>query len=140
MATNEPVQSYRKLKVGSERNFGIVFAVVFALIGLLPVVHGGVLRWWALAVGTSFLAFAFLLPRWLRPLNLLWFKFGLALHHVINPIVMGAIYYGAFVPMGLVIRVMGKDLLRLERDEKVASYWISREPPGPATGSMSKQF
>lgn len=140
MATNEPVQSYRTLKVGSERNFGIVFAIVFAFIGLWPVVHGGVIRWWALAVGMSFLAFAFLLPRWLRPLNLLWFKFGLALHHVVNPIVMGAIYYGAFVPMGLVIRLMGKDLLRLERDEKVASYWIGREPPGPATGSMSKQF
>lgn len=140
MVTNEPVLSHRRLTVGSERNFGIVFAVVFTLVGLFPLVHGGFVRWWALAVGTCFLAFAFLLPRWLRPLNLLWFKFGLALHHVINPIVMGAIYYAAFVPMGLVVRAMGKDLLRRKRDEKLASYWIVREPPGPSRGSMSKQF
>ena len=140
MATNEPNQSYRKLTVGSDRNFGIVFAVVFAIIAIGPLVHGGLIRWWAIAIGACFLACGFLVPQWLRPLNLLWFKFGLALHHVINPIVMGAVYYGAFVPMGLVMQAMGKDLLRLKRDEKSASYWITREPPGPLPGSMSKQF
>ncbi len=140
MVTSEPTQSYRKVTVGSDRNFGIVFAVVFVIIGLGPLVHSGLIRWWAIAIGACFLTCAFLIPRWLRPLNLLWFKFGLALHHVINPIVMGAIYYCAFVPMGLVMRAMGNDLLRLKRDEKSASYWIAREPPGPPPGSMSKQF
>jgi len=140
MATNEPIDSYRKVTAGSERNFGIVFAVFLCVIALGPLVHGGAIRWWALAVAACFLACAVFAPQWLKPFNLLWFKFGLVLHHVINPIVMGAIYYGAVVPMGLVLRAMGKDLLRLKRDEKAASYWIPREPSGSPPGSMSKQF
>ena len=140
MATNEPIQSHRKVTVGTERNFGIIFAVVFAFIGLVPLYRGGTARWWAIALGAAFLFCAFLAPRLLRPLNHLWFKFGLLLHHVVNPIVMGGLYFGAVVPMGLLVRALGKDLLNLKFDKAAASYWIARDPPAPRPGGMTKQF
>lgn len=140
MSTNEPVQSHRKVTVGTERNFGIIFAVVFAIVGLAPLYRTGLVRWWAVAVGVAFLICAFVAPRLLRPLNLLWFKFGLLLHHVVNPIVMGVLYFGAVVPMGLLVRALGKDLLRLKIDKAAASYWIPRDPPAPPPGGMTKQF
>ena len=129
-----------KVSIGSDRNFGIVFAVVFTLIGILPSLHDGEIRWWALVVAAAFGVCAFFAPRLLQPLNRLWFRFGLLLHHVINPVIMGFIYYGAVVPMGLLLKVLGKDLLRLKREPKVATYWIMREPPAPPAGSMAKQF
>jgi hypothetical protein len=140
MATNEPVRTHRKVTIGSERNFGIVFAVFFALVALGPAVHGGSTRWWALVVSACFLACAFLAPQLLKPLNLLWFKLGLALHHIINPIVMAVMFYGAILPMAVLLRALGKDLLRLKRDPECTSYWIPRDQPAPASGSMSKQF
>jgi hypothetical protein len=140
MATNEPIQSHRKVTVGSERNFGIVFAVVFAIVGLAPLYRSGVVRWWAIALGMGFLICAYMAPWLLRPLNRLWFKFGLLLHHIVNPIVMGALYFGAVVPMGLLLRALGKDLLHLKFDKAAASYWVSRDPPAPRPGGMTKQF
>ena len=140
MAANEPVVSHRKVVAGSDRSFGLVFAGFFALVALLPLVHGGAMRWWALGVAAAFAGAALLAPRLLHPLNRLWFKLGLLLHHVVNPLVMAVMFYGAILPMALLLRVLGKDLLRLKREPAAASYWIAREPPAPAPGSMSKQF
>jgi Saxitoxin biosynthesis operon protein SxtJ len=140
MADNEPIQSHRKVTVGTERNFGIVFAVVFSFIGLAPLYRSGYVRWWAIVICVVFLICAFIAPRLLRPLNILWFKFGLLLHHVVNPIIMGVLYFGAIVPMGLLVRVLGKDLLHLKFDKAAASYWILRDPPAPPPGNMTKQF
>ena len=140
MDTNEPIVSHRKVVVGSERNFGIVFAVVFAIIGLGPLYHGGAVLWWAITISAVFLVCAFVTPRLLRPLNHLWFKFGLLLHHIVNPIVMGGLYFCAIVPMGLLVRALGKDLLHLKFDKAAASYWIPRDPPAPPPGGMTKQF
>jgi len=140
MAPNEPIQSLRKVTVGTERNFGIVFAVFFALIGCAPLYHGDAVRWWAIGLGMVFLFCAFVAPYLLRPLNQLWFKFGLLLHHVVNPIIMGVLYFGTIVPMGLLLRVLGKDLLRLKFDRGAASYWTLRDPPAPSPGGMTKQF
>lgn len=140
MATNELTQSHRKVTIGTERNFGIVFAVVFSIIALLPLWHGGSAHWWAVALSAAFLICAFFAPRLLRPLNILWFKFGLLLHHVVNPIIMGALYYAGVVPMGLFVRLRGKDLLRLKFDKTATSYWIPRDRPAPPPGGMTKQF
>lgn len=140
MTANELMQSHRKVTVSSERNFGIVFSIVFAIIGFARLYHGGEVRWWAIALCAAFLICALVAPRMLRPLNHLWFKFGLLLHHVVNPIVMGVIYLGAVVPMGLIVRALGKDLLRLKFDQAAPSYWIPRDPPGPPPGGMTKQF
>ena len=140
MSTNEPVLSYRKVNIGTERNFGIVFAVIFTIVGVAPLYHGGIVRYWALALSVAFLICAFAAPRLLRPLNRLWFKFGILLHHVVNPIIMGGLYFGAVVPMGLLIRALKKDLLNLKIEKAVASYWIRRDPPAPPPGGMTKQF
>jgi hypothetical protein len=140
MATNESAVSHRRVVRGSERSFGVVFAVVFALIALFPLWWGGPVRIWALVVAGAFAAAALLMPVVLRPLSLLWFRIGLLLHRVVNPLLMAVLYFGVFTPMGLVLRARGKDLLRLRRDRASASYWIAREPPGPKPGSMSKQF
>jgi large-conductance mechanosensitive channel len=133
MASNEPVISHRKVIAGSNRSFGVVFAVVFALLGLT--VHSGLL-----AVGAAFAAMALLAPAWLAPLNGVWFRFGMLLHHVVNPVVMGFLFFVVILPIALLMRAFGKDPLRLKRDAQASSYWIAREPPGPAPGSMRKQF
>ena len=98
------------------------------------------MRWWSIAIGIAFLACALVAPHLLRPLNQLWFKFGLLLHHVVNPIVMFVLYFGAMVPMGLLVRVLGKDLLQLKFDKAAKTYWIPRSPPAPPPGGMAKQF
>jgi hypothetical protein len=140
MSGEPPVSHGRKVVMGSERSFGIVFACVFALIGLVPWALGHGLRSWALIVAVIFLAAAYIAPRLLTPLNYVWFKFGLLLHHIVNPIVMALIFYGAVLPTGLAVRAFGKDLLRLKRDPAAKSYWIERDPPGPAPESMTRQF
>jgi hypothetical protein len=138
MAANEPVVSHKKVPMGSNRSFGLVFAVFFVLVGLAPAVHGAPLRWWSLGLAAVFATAAFLIPRALQPLNWIWFKFGLLLHHVVNPVIMAVMFYGAILPMALLLRALGKDLLRLKREPEGASYWIPRE--SPASGSISKQF
>lgn len=140
MTTTEPMQSHGAVKIGSERSFGIVFAVFFGIVALLPLVRGGMVRWWAIALGAAFLISAVVAPWLLRPLNLLWFKIGLLLHHIVNPVVMAALYFGAVVPMGLLLRALGKDLLNLKFDKSAASYWVRRDPAGPPPGGMTKQF
>ena len=136
MAANEPVVSHKKVVIGSDRSFGLVFAGFFAIVALLPATHGGAVRWWALALAAAFAAVAFAVPRLLHPLNRAWYALGMLLHHVVNPIILAFMFYGAILPMALLLRLLGKDLLRLKREPQAASYWIPREPPG----SMSKQF
>jgi len=76
----------------------------------------------------------------LRPLNRLWLRFGLLLHAVMNPLIMGLLFYGTVMPIGLLMRLFGKDPLNLKRDAQASSYWIMRTPPGPAPDTMSNQF
>ena len=86
------------------------------------------------------LAAALLRPAILHPLNLIWLKFGLLLHRVVNPVLMALIFYGTVLPTGLVMRMMGKDLLRLKREPGADSYWIVRHPRGPSPETMKDQF
>lgn len=140
MAGHETLKSNRKVELGSNRNFGLVFSGVFALLAFWPMIrHGEAVRWWALGLSAAFLGVALVADHLLAPLNKLWFRFGLLLHSVVAPLVMGLLFYGAVTPVAFVLRAMGKDILRLSRgDEK--SYWIERAPPGPAKNSMGQQF
>jgi hypothetical protein len=140
MSVNEPAVSHRRTIVGSNRTFGFVFAIVFGIIALLPLLSGRTPRLWACAIAGIFLGIALFAPRFLSPLNRAWFQVGLALHRVVNPVVMAVIYYGTVVPIGLILRARGKDPLRLKPDPDTTSYWIVRDPPGPPRGSMTKQF
>ncbi len=125
---------------GSERGFGVVFAVVFVVIGLWPLVDGGAVRVWALVAAGVFLAAGFLVPAALRPLNRVWFLFGMVLHKIVNPLVMGLLFYLTITPMALVMRLLGKDPLNRRFDSQAKSYWIERRPAGPAPESMRNQF
>lgn len=128
----------RYLQPTSERGFGIGFAVAFSVIGLAPMLtRRADVRWWALASAAVFFVCACFAPWTLRPLRTTWFRLGPLLNRSLSAVIMGALFFLAFVPMGLFLRVIGKDLLRLRGNSSVESYWITRDPPGPARGSMN---
>jgi hypothetical protein len=126
--------------VGSDRNFGLVMAGAFAAVTALSIWHNGTIWPWTLATAGLFLAAALLRPALLNPLNRAWMKLGLLLHKVVNPLVMALLFFGTVLPTGLIMRMLGKDLLRLKRQPDADSYWIVRQPPGPAPESMKDQF
>ena len=140
METHERLIGGEPVQGGSDRGFGIVFAFVFAAAGLFPLLDGRPPRGWACGVAGALLAVAFLKPALLAPFNRVWFKFGLLLQRVVNPLVMALIYFAVVTPTGLVLRALGKDPLRLRYDPDAESYWIRRDPPGPERGSMKNQF
>lgn len=127
-----------QVKVGSEKSFGIVFACVFFLVGMWPFVFGdGRVRFTFLAIAVVFLALAYLAPNTLRVPNRLWFKLGMLLGAIVAPIVMALVYVTTFVPIGVVVRLLGKDLLSTKIEPEVKSYWIAREKQ---PSSMKQQF
>ena len=123
-------------KVNSNRGFGIVFFVVFLLISFWPLIDGESLRIWSLAVSLIFLVLGLLNSKLLTPLNLIWVKFGEIIGRIIAPIAMGVVYFIIMTPIGLFMRLTGKDLLRT-KFSKNNSYWIKREKN---IGSMKRQF
>ncbi len=127
-------------KQGSPRGFGIVFAVVFAVIGLWPLMDGEGARAWALVLAAVLLVLALMRPAFLAPLIRLWLGLGAVLHRIVNPLVMGLMFFTVIMPTALVLRLMGKDLLRRRFHPGAESYWIPREPPGPEPQSMRNQF
>jgi len=128
------------VKSGSERAFGIVFFVALSIIAIWPLTGGETPRWWLLPVAALFLLLALFRPAALRPLNQLWHRFGLLLHRIVNPLVLGLLFFVAVTPTALVMRLLGKDVLGLKFEPEAESYWIKREPPGPAPRTMTKQF
>jgi hypothetical protein len=124
----------------SERNLGVTFAVVLALVAALKFYRGDAAAVYWLAAGAVFLACAFLWTAPLRPLNAVWHRLGLILFAVVSPIVMGVVFYTTVAPIGLLMRRFGKDPLRLKFDPGARSYWIERDPPGPAGAQMKNQF
>ncbi|MBL6935878.1 MAG: hypothetical protein ISR48_10750 [Alphaproteobacteria bacterium] len=125
---------------GSPRGFGIVFAVVFAVIGLWPLMDGEGARVWALVVAAAFLSLALMRPSLLVPLNRLWLGLGMVLHRIVSPLVMGLMFFAVITPTALILRIMGKDLLHRRFSPDAESYWIPRQPPGPEPQSMRNQF
>jgi len=124
----------------SDRAFGLVFAAFFAIVALLPLWRGGEVRAWSVAVSAAFALLALALPRVLAPLNRIWTAFGDLLHRIVSPVVLAILYYGVVTPTGFLMRLAGKDPLRLRFDKAARSYWIERKPPGPAPESLKDQF
>ena len=131
------IKGHIEIERGSERSFGIVFAVVFLIIALFPLLGDGPVRLWACVISGIFLFLGLFIPQSLSVPNRLWFKFGMALGAVIAPIVMALVYFITVVPIGLIMQLLGKDLLRQKLDKNAKSYWIEREQP---VGSMKDQF
>ena len=124
------------IKVSSNRSFGIVFFVVFLLIGLFPLINNSEIRLWSIVISLIFLVLGLLNSKILSPLNKLWFKFGIFLGKIISPLIMGVIFFLVVTPIGLIMRLLGKDVLNLKYQDK-KSYWI--EKTGPKS-KMKNQF
>ncbi len=121
----------------SEKSFGVLFSLVFLIISIYPLIASKYINIWALIVSIGFLLLAYLAPKVLIFPNKLWFKFGLLLGSIIAPIVMAIIYFITVVPTGIVMRLLGKDLLNQKLDINAKSYWIERTD---SIGSMKNQF
>ena len=124
------------IKIGSNRSFGIVFSIVFLLIALYPLINGEEFRTWSLIIAIIFLVLGLINSKILTPFNKLWFKFGIFLGRLVSPIIMGVIFFLVVTPIGLIMRMTGKDLLNLKFN-KHKSYWI--EKAGPKS-KMKNQF
>jgi hypothetical protein len=124
---------------GSDRTFGLVMAGALAVLALFNSWHHGRLWPWMLLAAALFLIAGLLRPFLLHPLNRLWMVLGLLLHRIVNPVVMGLLFYGTILPTGVVMRLRGWDPLRLKRDPASESYWIARTP-GPQPETMKDQF
>ena len=123
-------------KISSNKSFGILFCIVFAIIAIWPIIHGEQVRIWPIPISLIFLLLGLFNSRLLNPLNLAWIKFGELIGKIVAPIVMGIIYFLIITPIGLFMRLIGKDLLNLKLSRN-KSYWIQREKK---VGSMKRQF
>lgn len=140
MNIHEDYSPHTNEKQASDRSFGWVFTIFFALYGCLPAFRSRPVRWWALAVSGVFLLITLVRPTLLHFANRLWMRLGLLLSKVVNPLITGLLFYVVVTPMGVLLRMMGKDLLRLRWSPQAQSYWIERRPPGPDPKTMSNQF
>jgi len=128
---------HSKIKISSNRSFGIVFFFVFMIIALLPLLNNDSARVWPAIIAFFFLFLGLIKSKVLTPLNKIWFKFGILLGNIISPIVMGIVFFFVITPIGLSLRLFGKDLLNTKYDKKKQSYWIKREK---FNNTMKKQF
>ena len=131
------IASHVSTEQSSEKSFGVVFSIVFLIVALYPLINSESLRIWALVVSIIFFLFAFLVPKILVLPNKLWFKFGLLIGSIVAPIVMAFVYFVTVLPTGLIMRLLGKDLLKQKLDKNAKSYWVKRSEP---MGSMKNQF
>jgi hypothetical protein len=143
MSSNDLHEDYSRQAddtVASERNLGVTFAAVFAILAALSFYRGGGYGFVWLVIAAVFLSLAYFWTAPLRPLNLLWQRLGELLFRIVNPTIMGVVYFLTVVPIGIMRRLLGKDPLRLKLDPAAESYWQEREPPGPAGEDMKNQF
>lgn len=133
--------SQQILKLPTDRSFGLTFAVVSGLVAAW--------LWWkssahypiALAVGGGFLLLALLVPVLLRPLNIVWMRFGALLNRIVSPVVLGVIYFVVLTPVATLFKLTGRDVLNRKFEADAASYWVERSPPGPdGKSSFPRQF
>ncbi|MDA8570226.1 SxtJ family membrane protein [Candidatus Pelagibacter bacterium] len=115
-----------KLQMSSNKSFGIVFFVFFLIISLFPLLKDGNIRIWAMVLAIIFLILGLLNSTILNPLNKIWIKFGILLGTIISPIVMGIVFFVVVTPTSLIMRILGKNLLGLKKDNTKRSYWLER--------------
>ena len=121
----------------SNKSFGIVFFIVFIIIGLYPLLNNEEIRVWSIILSLIFLILGFLNSNLLTPLNKAWIKFGILLGNIISPLVLGIIFFLVVLPTGLLMRLFKKNFLGLKFDKKLKSYWINKEKQ---LSSMKNQF
>lgn len=137
---HEKVQRHEVVQIGSDRSFGLVIGSAVAAIAVWPITRGQTPHWWGVAAAAVLLIAALVRPGVLQPLNRLWFKFGELLHRIVTPVILGVIYLTTIIPVGLAMRMLGKDPLQRAFEPGSESYWIDRDPPGPGPESLPRQF
>ena len=125
-----------EVKIGSNKSFGIVFFIVFLIIGTYPLLSQNEVRLWSLIISIIFLILGLLNSKLLKPLNKIWFKFGILLGNIVSPLVMGLIFFFVVTPIGILMRILKKDLLNLKFNKKT-TYWIEKNDP---KSKMKNQF
>ena len=126
-----------KIKISSNRNFGLVFFFVFLIVRIWPIISGESIRIWSVAISLVFLILGLMNSKVLTPLNKLWFKFGIILGAIVAPVIMSIIFFLVITPIGLIMKIMGKDLLNKKYDRIKKTYWIKRDV---LIGTMKRQF
>ena len=126
-----------KIKISSNRSFGLVFFVVFLIVALWPLKSGEDIRIWSLALSIIFFSLGILNSKLLTPLNKIWFKFGILLGSIVSPIVMGIVFFLVVTPTSIIMRLLGKDLLKTNKIKSASTYWIKRDKQNT---TMKKQF
>ena len=124
------------IKISSNKSFGIVFFIVFLIIAIFPLLNDEIIRIWSLIISIIFLFLGLLNSRFLTPLNMLWFKFGIFLGKIVSPIVMGIIFFFVVTPIALLMKMLKKDLLNLKFNKNY-SYWIEKNE---IKSKMKNQF
>lgn len=137
---HEDLTREEEVQGSSNRSFGLVFTGFFAIVAAISAWRHGWMWPWAAGLAVAFLIVSFAAAGVLAPLNRAWTKFGLLLGKIVAPVVLGLLFFLSVVPIGLIMRARGKDLLRLKFDRAARSYWIERTPPGPPPETMRKQF
>ena len=125
-----------KIKLPSNRNFGIVFSIVFLIIAIWPILNQNEIRIWSMIISLIFLILGLINSKFLSPLNKAWFKFGLILGSIIAPVVMGIVYFLVVTPTGLIMKALGKDILGLKRN-KNSTYWLEKDN---SNNNLKNQF
>ena len=126
----------KKIKVSSNKSFGIVFSIFFLLVSIYLLLNNDSIYYWSLLVSFIFLVLGLMNSKILSPLNLLWFKFGILLGKIVSPIVMGVIFFLVVTPISIILKIFGKDILNLKFNNN-KTYWIEKDGP---KSNMKKQF
>ena len=134
------MKTFPSKKHAAEKDFGYVFCLVFLLIAFLPLFNGHSMRLWAFQVASFFFVVAIVFPVLLKYPCLFWSKVGLLLHHIVNPLILGIIYFGVVCPIGAIMRRVKGGLMKINFNSSAKSYWIERDPAGPNPKTMSQQF
>ena len=126
----------KKIKVSSNKSFGIVFSIFFLLVSVYLLLNNDLIYYWSLFVSFIFLVLGLMNSKILSPLNLLWFKFGILLGKIVSPVVMGIIFFLVVTPISIILKIFGKDVLNLKFNNN-KTYWIVKDGP---KSNMKKQF
>jgi len=124
------------IKIGTNKSFGIVFFLFFLIVSVFPLLKDGNIRVWSLIIAIIFLILGLLNSKFLTPLNKIWFKFGILLGSFVSPVVMGIVFFVIVTPTSIIMRVLGKNLLNLKKDNK-KTYWVERSK---IQSNMKNQF
>jgi len=124
----------------SNRSFGWTFTGFFILVGLFGIWRSSPVLTWLIALAGLFAVITLTRAQWLAPLNRAWMKFGAIMNSIVSPVILGVIFFGVFTPTGMVMRIIGRDAMARKLDPAAKSYWVKRDPAGPADDSFGNMY